>query len=149
MPEYASPLNAFGLRCVNGSGLGEKLSSLLHISGAIIIPPNASTVVTSGQVGYSADMTLPSDIKEEVMNAFQNVEDQLAAAGVKDGFRSVYRMTSYHTDMGDATMEAIDAAVEKYFGKNRPAWAGVGTTELYGGARIEITAMAILAGKDE
>jgi enamine deaminase RidA (YjgF/YER057c/UK114 family) len=148
MPEYASPLNAFGLRCVNSSGLGERLSSLLHISGAVIIPPNASTVVTSGQTGYSTDMTYPSDLKEEVMNAFQNVEDQLTAAGVKNGFKSVYRMTSYHTDMGDAMLEALDAATEKYFGKNRPAWAGVGTTDLYGGARIEITAMAILAVED-
>jgi len=147
MPEYESPLNAHGLRCVNSPDLGEKISSLLHISGAIIIPPNASTVVTSGQTGYSANMTYPSDLKEEVMNAFQNVEDQLLAADVEDGFRSVYRMTTYHTEMGDAMMEALDAATEKYFGKNRPAWAGVGVTELYGGARIEITAMAVLDSK--
>ena len=149
MPEYPSPLNTHGLRCVNSPGLGEKLSGLLHISGAIIIPPNASTVVTSGQTGYSADMTYPSDLKEEVMNAFQNVEDQLLAAGIEDGFKSVYRMTSYHTDMSDAMLEALDVATEKYFGKNRPAWAGVGTTELYGGARIEITVMAILPAKTE
>ena len=149
MPDYSSPLNAFGLRCVNSSGLGENLSSLLHISGAIVIPPNASTVVTAGTVGYSADMTFPSGFKEEVMNAFQNVEDALTAAGVKEGFRSVYRMTTYHTDMGDAMMEALDAATGKYFGKNRPAWAGVGVTQLYGGARIEITAMAILPVKDD
>lgn len=147
MPEYESPLNTHGLRCVNSPGLGEKLSSLLHISGAIVIPPNASTAVTSGQTGYSADMTYPSDLKEEVMNAFQNVEDQLLAADVEDGFRSVYRMTTYHTEMGDAMTKALEAATEKYFGKNRPAWAGVGVTELYGGARIEITAMAVLASK--
>ena len=145
MPEYISPLNAHGLRCVNSSGLGEKLSTLLHISGAIVIPPNASTVVTSGQTGYSADMTYPSDLIEEVLNAFQNVVDQLLAAGVEDGFKSVFRMTSYHTEMGDAMLEALDVATGKYFGKNRPAWAGVGISELYGGARIEITVTAILA----
>ena len=83
------------------------------------------------------------------MNAFQNVEDQLTAAGVKDGFRSVYRMTSYHTEMGDPMMEALDAATGKHFGKNRPAWAGVGVGELYGGARIEITGMAIIAVEDK
>lgn len=147
MPEYASPLNDYGLRCVNSSGLAERLSSLLHISGAIIIPPNSSTVVTSGQTGYSADMTYPSDLKEEVMNAFQSVEDQLLAAGVDGGFKCVYRMTSYHTGMGDDMMEALDAATGKYFGENRPAWAGVGVSELYGRARIEITAMAVLAVK--
>ena len=90
-------------------------------------------------------MVYPKDLTEEIMNAFANVEAALQSAGVKDGFRSVYQMTSYHvTDFGDADMEAVDKAVEKYFGKNRPAWAGIGVASLYGGARIEITAWAAL-----
>jgi len=145
MAEYKGPLNALGIQSFNTPGLGEKLSNLLHISGAIIIPSDIRTVVTSGTTGYDENMVYPKDLTEEIMNAFANVEAALQSAGVDDGFRSVYQMTSYHvTDFSDADMEAVDKAVEKYFGKNRPAWAGVGVTSLYGGARIEITAWAAL-----
>lgn len=145
MAEYKSPLNSFGIKSFNSPGLGEKLSNLLHISSAVVIPANVRTVVTSGTTGYDENMVYPKDLTEEIMNAFANVEAALLSAGVKDGFRSVYQMTSYHvTDFGDADMEAVDKAAEKYFGKNRPAWAGVGVAALYGGARIEITAWAAL-----
>lgn len=145
MSEYKSPLNTFGIKSFNSPGLGEKLSNLLHISSAVVIPANTRTVVTSGTTGYDENMTYPKDLTEEILLAFANVEVALKAAGVKDGFRSVYQMTSYHvTDFGDADMEALDKAVGKYFGTNRPAWAGIGIASLYGGARIEITAWAAL-----
>lgn len=143
--EYTSPLNATGIRCYNVPGLGEKISSIFHISSAVVIPANTATVVTSGQTGYNADMKLPTDLTEEVLNAFRNVEESLAAAGVKDGFSSVYQMTSYHTGgLGDDTNAALDVAVTKYFKGNRPAWAGIGVDKLTDGARIEITAWAAL-----
>lgn len=144
MAEYKSPLNAYGLKAINTPGLGEKLSDALHISSAIIVPARTATVITSGQTGYNEDMTYPGDLGEEVMNAFQSIEDSLIAAGVVDGFQAVFRMTSYHTSMGDDMMEALDKATTKFFGTNRPAWAGVGVTALYGGARIEITVEAAL-----
>jgi enamine deaminase RidA (YjgF/YER057c/UK114 family) len=145
MGEYKGSLNSSGIKSFNSPGLGEKLSSLLHISSAVTIPANTCTVVTSGTTGYDEHMVYPKDLTEEIMNAFANVEAALAAAGVRDGFRSVYQMTSYHvTDFSDAGLEAVNKAVEKYFGKNRPAWAGVGVASLYGGARIEITAWAAL-----
>lgn len=147
MAEYKSPLNAYGLKAINTPGLGEKLSDLLHISSAIIVPANTATVITSGQTGYNADMEYPSDLGEEVMNAFQSIEDSLIAAGVKDGFEAVFRMTTYHTTMGDEMNEALDKATAKFFGANKPAWTGVGVTALYGGARIEITVEAALGGQ--
>lgn len=147
MSEYKSPLNAYGLKVINTPGLGEKLSDLLHISSAIIVPGSTATVITSGQTGYNANMQYPSDLGEEIMNAFQSIEDSLIAAGAKDGFRAVFRMTSYHTSMGDDVMEALDKAAGKFFGANRPAWAGVGVAELYGGARIEIAVEAALSGQ--
>ncbi|KIM92608.1 hypothetical protein OIDMADRAFT_62413 [Oidiodendron maius Zn] len=144
MAEYKTPLNAAGIKAYNVPGLGEKLSSLLHISSAIVLPPNARTVVTSGITGYDSSMNLPTDLTEEVMNAFNSVEASLAAAGVKGGLQSVYKLTTYHTSLEDDAMEALSAAVEKFFGENRPAWAGVGVGSLYGGARIEIVAEAVL-----
>lgn len=146
MEEYKGPLTALGLRTVNSPGLGSKLSSLLHISSAVIIPPNTTTVVTSGTTGYKSDMTYPSSISEEIELCFKNIEDALHAAGVKDGFKAVYSMKSFHVGSLDdeEMMEALDKTVGKYFQGNRPAWAGVGVASLYGGARIEVMVYAVL-----
>jgi hypothetical protein len=62
MAEYKSPLNAFGIMSFNSHGLGEKLSNLLHISSAVIIPSNVRTVVTSGTTGYDENMVYPKDL---------------------------------------------------------------------------------------
>lgn len=142
--EYATPLNNAGVKAFNVPGLGEKVSDQYNISSAIVIPPHVSTVVTSGQVGFNEDMTLPNDLLSEVLNTFQSVEDSLAAAGVKDGFQSVYRMTSYHVGMSEELDSALAVAIKKYFGTNRPAWTGVGVAALSEGARIEISVMAVL-----
>lgn len=143
--EYSSPLNAHGVKCFNVPGLGEKLSNIFHISSAVILPSNVRTVVTAGQTGYTPDMTLPEDLTEQYVQAFQNVIDSLAAAGVKDGFNSVYQMTSYHVGaLDEAVDKALEVVIGKFFGKNRPAWAGVGVLSLAGGAKVEIMAYAVL-----
>jgi enamine deaminase RidA (YjgF/YER057c/UK114 family) len=146
MEEYKGPLTTLGLRTVNSLGLGSKLSSLLHISSAVIIPPNTTTVVTSGTTGYTNDMTYPDSIFEEIELCFKNVQDSLHAAGVKEGFEAVFSMKSFHVGSLDdeEMMEALGKTVEKYFKGNRPAWAGLGVASLYGGARIEIMVYAVL-----
>ncbi|KAF2501842.1 endoribonuclease l-psp [Lophium mytilinum] len=142
--EYSSPLNKHGVKCFNVPGLGEKLSDTYHISSAVVLPANMRTVVTAGQTGYTADMKLPTDLTEQYLQAFQNVVDSLAAAGVTDGFNSVYQMTSYHVGLDAAADKALEVVVEKFLGKNRFAWAGVGVEALADGARVEITAYAVL-----
>ncbi|OGE54194.1 hypothetical protein PENARI_c006G07078 [Penicillium arizonense] len=144
--EYNSPLNTHGIKCFNSAGMGVKLSPLLHISSATVLPPNARLVVTSGQTGMLEDLSYPSSLVEQFDLAFANVEASLAAAGVQGGFRAVYQMTSYHVGglSGGEVDEAMQFVVEKYFGENRPAWTGVGVAELYGEAKIEVTAYATL-----
>jgi enamine deaminase RidA (YjgF/YER057c/UK114 family) len=149
MAEYKGPLNAHGVKYYNIPGLGVKISNLLHISSAVVIPFNKRTVVISGQTGYDANMELPPTLGEEIMNAFKNVEESLAAAGVKDGFKSVYSMTSFHThSLNDEDAKDLDAAVQKHFQGNRPTWTAIGVRELYGGCQIEITAWAVLPDED-
>ena len=54
-------------------------------------------------------------------------------------------MTSYHVGpLEGEAMEALDKATEKFFGGNRPAWSGIGVSALADGARVEISASAIL-----
>lgn len=143
--EYVSPLNTHGIKCFNVPGLGEKLSGTYHISSAVVIPANKRTVVTAGQTGYTADMRLPTDLTEQYVQAFQNVVDSLAAGGVTDGFASVYQLTTYHVGGLDAAVDkALEVVLEKFFGQNRPAWAGVGVEALADGAKVEIVAWAVL-----
>lgn len=143
--EYKGTLGRFDIKNINAPGLGERLSDLLHLSSAVIIPANTTTVMTSGHTGFTQDMEYPSDVKEQILLAFHNVEDALIAAGVEGGWKAVYQMTSYHAGgLTDEVSEGLDAAVEKYFQGNRPAWTAIGVDSLYGGARIEITVSAAL-----
>lgn len=147
MPEFKGPLNSEGIKAYNVPGIGERVSDLLKISSAVVLPANSRLVVTSGNTGFGDDMKCSTNISEQVDQAFKNVEAALASAGVKDGFRSVYQMTSYHVPGPDLTA-ALDLAIEKYFGGNRPAWTGVDVAGLYDGARLEITAYATLPAED-
>lgn len=143
MPEFKAPFNSEGIKAYNVADIGERVSDLLNISSAVVLPANSRLVVCSGNTGFGYDLKLPSDINEQVDQAFKNVEAALASAGVKDGFRSVYQMTTYHVQ-GPDLEAALDLAVQKYFGGNRPAWTGVDVVGLYDGARLEITAYATL-----
>lgn len=142
--EYKGPLTQKGLKTYNAPGLGQRVGEAYHISGAVVIPPNSTIVETCGTTGFDEQMKLPKDLIEETMNAFKNIEAHLAAAGVTDGFQSVYSMTSYHVGGLEAHTEALDKATKQYFGSNRPAWAGIGVMELAEGARVEIKVSAIL-----
>ncbi|KAJ5623677.1 hypothetical protein N7490_012282 [Penicillium lividum] len=71
--EYKSPLNSHGIRCFNSAGMGMKLSSLLHISSAVVLPPNTRQVVRYGQTGMREDLSYPSSLVEQFDLAFANV----------------------------------------------------------------------------
>lgn len=140
--EYKGPLTKLGLKCINTPGLGEKLSPLYGISSVIVIPPNATLFETAGHTGCDIDIAYPDSLKDEILQAFQNVENALLAAGVPGGWQAVYKMTTYHAGSLDDAGEGLEAAMAKYLGDNRPAWCGVSVTGLSGPARIEITVSA-------
>jgi len=144
MAEYTSPLNKHGLRCFNAPGIGEVFGAAYHISSCISIPPTSNIYETCGITGFKSEkLDYPSDLTEEITKAFQNVEDALKAGGVEDGWKAVYKMTSYHVGDMESHEKALEEVVGKYFGENRPAWAGVRVVELSGGARIELVVSAV------
>jgi len=142
--EYPSPLSGHGLKFINSAGVGEKIASTYGVTGAIIIPSGTATVETCGQIGCNENLEYPTDLTEEVLLAFENAEKTLHAAGVKDGWQAVYKMTSYHVGDIDDYWGALEVAVEKYLGSHRPAWTGVGVVKLAGKTRIEIAVTAVL-----
>lgn len=142
MPEYKSPLNKVGLKCINAPGLGEKISASYGVSSVIVIPPGATTYETCGHTGCNIDIEYPTDVTEEIVQAFQNVENALVEAGVKEGWQAVYRMTTYHVGRIEEQEAGLEKAMGKFLGENRPAWVGVSVSTLSGPARIEITVTA-------
>lgn len=128
--EYNGPLKKHGLRCTNTPGCGAKLSPANGISSIIAVPPNCTLYETSAHVGVNANLEYPKDIKDEILLACQNVEDYLKTADVEDGWKAVYRMTTYHLGNLTDCEEGLEAALQKYLGDNRPAWAGVGVAAL-------------------
>ena len=88
-----------------------------------------------------------TDLLEEIDQAFSNVELALKDAGIKDGWKSVFRVTSYHAGF-DGDQERVFgkmvANFEKYMPGHEPIWTCVGVTALaLPQMRIEIEVVAI------
>src|SRR4051812_15143892 len=102
MPEYLhSSFKAHSVRAYSPSGVLSDVADNLTLSQAIVIPANARLVVTSGQCGFQEDGSLPSHVEEQISLAFANAEKTLKGAGVTDGWKSVYQMTTYAPDLSD------------------------------------------------
>ncbi|WXC56552.1 hypothetical protein SNK03_002485 [Fusarium graminearum] len=91
----------------------------------------------SGQGGFTDKGEMPSDVKDEVEQAVQNVEDVLKAAGLR-GWEDVYYVRHYHTDI-DVTLPLVTEAVKRKVPNNRPGGVAAGVTRLaLPNMRIEI-----------
>ena len=66
-------------------------------SDAVLIPPGAAILVSSGQLGMLKDGTIPEDTEQQIEAAFDNVEAVLRAAGMT--MSDVVKMTTFITDL--------------------------------------------------
>jgi 2-iminobutanoate/2-iminopropanoate deaminase len=65
-------------------------------SHGILVPPGASLLFTSGQLGVAPGDTVPDDIEAQCVLCFENLEAILAAAGMT--FQDVVRFSGFVTD---------------------------------------------------
>jgi 2-iminobutanoate/2-iminopropanoate deaminase len=65
-------------------------------SDAVLIPPGAQILVSSGMLGMHKDGTIPESIEGQVAAAFDNVDAVLAEVGM--AFSDVVKMTAFITD---------------------------------------------------
>ena len=65
-------------------------------SDAVLIPPGAAILVSSGQLGMLKDGTIPEDTEQQIEAAFDNVEAVLRAAGMT--MSDVVKMTTFITE---------------------------------------------------
>ena len=145
MPEYTQgTFTAHGIKAYNPAGALSRLADKLSVSQAIILPPSARLVVTSGQCGFNEDLSLPSDKREQILKLFTNADKTLREAGCTDGLKNVYQYTMYYPEMEDEFVEALISARNEHFGDNRPTTTGVTVAGLWGGAILEITFYAYI-----
>lgn len=106
-------------------------------------------IETSGQGGWDpnltslSDLKFPNDIREEIAQAFANVDLNLRDAGGK-GWSQVFRVNSYHTVLNDEVNAIMKEQFEKWMPEHKPIWTEVGVTVLGGGEamRVEIEVVA-------
>ena len=129
-------------------GAGEKLQEMNHYKQALRI---GDRVEISGQGGWDDDLNFPEDLEEEIVKAFDNVEETLALAGAS--WRDVVHVNSYHLPDAPDTIGAEPTRVmagqfRKRMGDRAPIWTQIGVAAL--GApkmRVEIRVTAVL-GQD-
>ena len=127
-------------------GYGDTLLADLHYSQAVRIGDH---VEISGQGGWDDHFTFPTDIADEIVAAFDNVERTLAIAGAT--WRDVVSVNSYHvaeTDVsiGDEPTRVMVEQFRKRMGERAPIWTQIGVATL--GApkmRVEIRVTAVVA----
>jgi enamine deaminase RidA (YjgF/YER057c/UK114 family) len=130
-------------------GYGERQLRDFHHSQVVRY---GDRVETSGQGGWDDDWCYPESVRDEVIQAFADVERTLATVGAS--WRHVITVHSYH--LPDATgrigPEHLDTMVEQLrlrMGDRAPLWTCIGVAGLAGPQmRVEIQVAAIVEDKD-
>jgi enamine deaminase RidA (YjgF/YER057c/UK114 family) len=130
-------------------GYGEKQLRDLHYNQAVRI---GDRVETSGQGGWDDDWEFPEALEDEIVQAFENVERTLAAAGAT--WRDVIAVDSYHLPSSADSIGAVHNRVmveqlRERMGDRSPIWTEVGVPALGDPKmRVEIRVTAI-TGQDD
>ena len=102
----------------------------------------AGLVFVAGQIGINpaTGQLISSDIADQARQAIENTATILKAAGSSLG--SVVSTTLYLTQFDQLTR--VNAVYAEYFPQAGPAKLACGVSALYGGARFEIQAIAVV-----
>lgn len=111
----------------NYPGAGQAWRDSWGYSQAVTL---GNVVKLSGQGGWhhQTGHLDGDDFDLQVRQAFENVERALAAAGIEDGWASVYSLRSYHVGV-DKTM-TLTAALLKEKTPHAPVWTSLGVASL-------------------
>lgn len=108
-------------------------------SDAVLIPPGAQILVSSGMLGMRKDGTIPESIEDQIAAAFDNAEAVLEEVGMS--FSDVVKMTAFITDA--AYRDAYRAERARRVGDPPPASTRIVITALsQPDLKVEIEIMA-------
>jgi enamine deaminase RidA (YjgF/YER057c/UK114 family) len=130
-------------------GYGDKQLRQFHYSQAVRVE---NRVETSGQGGWDDNWSFPESLKDEIIQAFDNVERTLATAGAS--WRHVIHVNSYHVPVadeffGDIHNDTMTEQFSKRMGDRAPIWTAIGVPCLGDPKmRVEIRVTAIIDDKD-
>lgn len=110
------------------------------------IPTAAYHVLTKLQGGWDPNVPepqFPSNLRDEIAQAFANVEHNLKDAGGK-GWTQVFRVNSYHTELTPEVSALMTEHFRKYIGTtHQPIWTEIGVRQLGApGMNVEIEVVA-------
>lgn len=126
-------------------GYGDRQRQDFHYSQAVRY---GNRVETSGQGGWDDNFRVPESVRDEVIQAFDNVERTLAIAGAS--WRHVVSVHSYHLPNADGRIgqDHLATMVEEFrrrMGERAPLWTCIGIAALAGPQmRVEIQVTAVL-----
>lgn len=86
-------MSSIGAKALNPAGIRAPYARYAH---GVLAPAGARLLVTSGQLGVSADDHVPDDVEAQCVLCFENLKAILAEAGMD--FENVVRFTAFVTD---------------------------------------------------
>lgn len=111
-----------------------------HYAPAVI---DGDQLRCSGMMGIRPDLTVPEDLTEQFILAFENLRGLLGEVGLT--FADVTEMTTYHVGLA-AQIDRFVAVKNTFVTAPYPAWTAVGISELaIPGAAVEIQITARLS----
>ncbi|KAI4728761.1 hypothetical protein E4T49_03548 [Aureobasidium sp. EXF-10728] len=114
------------LNYVNEPGAGQKHSDMAHYSQVVVI---GNVAKLSGQGGWNEAGDLGDyDWKQQIDNAFDNVDRVLHAAGFR-GWEDVYLLRSYQIDVVSHFAYLAEKLQQRIPG-HRPIWTATGVASL-------------------
>jgi len=103
-----------------------KANGFVFVAGVIGIDPATGKLISEG-------------IEEQTKQTLENIVEILSAAG--SSMEKVVSTSLYLTDFDQ--LNQVNAIYARYFKENGPAKLSCGVSALYGGAKVEIQAIAL------
>lgn len=126
-------------------GYGDTQLRNMHYNQAVRV---GDRVEISGQGGWDNDFNFPSDLEDEIVRAFDNVERTLALTGAT--WSDVIALDSFHIPsstefIGEDHGRIMVEQMRKRMGDRAPIWTQIGVAALGAPSmRVEIRVTAIL-----
>ena len=109
-----------------------------------VVAASGRTIYLAGQTAHVPGEETPEDIVEQFDRAARKVVIGLEAAGGRP--EHVVSMQIFTTDLDDylSQAKAIGDAYQRHFGKHYPAAALIEVKGLVGGAKVELSSIAVV-----
>ncbi|KAI5302411.1 hypothetical protein KEM56_000720 [Ascosphaera pollenicola] len=131
-------LNMSGLTYKYSTPYGKTAQEKLGYSQAVRV---GDIVHLSGQGGWKQEEPpdIYRDIKEQIDQAFRNVDTELRGAGVKNGWDAVFKVRTWHVPLNDEALQITSANIKHWIPSHAPLWTCLGNPRLaYDDMRVEV-----------